>query len=64
MIKRSLAIIATTLGVCFTLLSLLSIWEVNVFSFANSAMGKLVPTLGILTLAFISLLVIIKLTEK
>ncbi|MCX6790957.1 MAG: hypothetical protein NTV62_02050 [Candidatus Gribaldobacteria bacterium] len=67
MIKRLIAVITVTLGVCFTSLMLLSIWEVGPFNMRGGEgliSSKLQPTLGLLTLSFLILLCVLKLVEK
>jgi|GEM_PF-2660788 len=62
--KKLSASVALTLGIVFTLFLLLSIWEAPGFGNSNAVVSKLIPTLGVLTLAFIVLLAIIKMTEE
>jgi hypothetical protein len=67
MFKRLIAIITITLGVCFTSLMLLSIWEVGSFNMRGGEgliSSKLQPTLGLLTLAFLILLCVLRLMEN
>lgn len=65
-IKRISALGAIVCGVLFTIVALLSIWEVSPFGdLGNNYMsGKLVLSFGLLTAAFIVLLVILKVIEE
>ncbi len=63
-IKRIIAVIAITFGVLFTLGMLLNIWGVIEFGPDGSMINRLVPTLGVLTAAFITLLGIIRMIEE
>lgn len=65
-IKRISAMGAIVCGVLFTMVALLSIWQVGPFGdLGNNYMsGKLVPSFALLTAAFIVLLVILRVMEE
>jgi hypothetical protein len=66
MFKRLIGIITLTLGVIFTGFMLLLIWRIPPFvpgGEFSPVTDQLLPTLGLLTLAFLILLVILKLIE-
>jgi len=66
-IKRISAVAAITCGVLFTTVALLSIWEVSPFGCLdckNELTSKLLPSLALLTAAFIVLLIILKVIEE
>lgn len=63
MIKRLAATAAITFGVIFTGLVLMSIWG-EIQPWSNEVIGKLLPTTGVLSVAFIALLGIIRMAEK
>lgn len=64
-LKKLIGLAAVTLGGSFTLLALLSIWEVSVFMlYPQTIFSKLIPTLGVLTVAFMALLAVIRLMEE
>lgn len=65
--KRLIAILAITLGVLFTAGLLVSIWGPEIWGdldfLIDTPIGKITPTLGVLTVACVTLLGIIKMTE-
>jgi len=62
--KRLIAFITIVLGAGFTVLSLLEIWADFGLSQYGTTLGRLMPSLGILTLGGICLLAILKMLEE
>lgn len=64
-IKKISAWGAVVCGVIFTIVGLLSIWEVGMFGPLGSGISnKLMPSFGLLTAAFLVLLIILKVVEE
>lgn len=68
-IKRLSAIAAITCGALFTITTLLAIWGVSPFSQGyywgdSEVTSKLIPSLALLTVAFIVLLVILRTLDE
>jgi hypothetical protein len=61
-LKRIVAIITVTLGVCATSMTLLGIWA-GPFSFYSSFLAQLNATLVVLAAAFLALLGVLKMME-
>ncbi|MDD5750116.1 MAG: hypothetical protein PHU56_00470 [Candidatus Pacebacteria bacterium] len=65
MFKRIIVLATVALGAFFTAMMLLNLWSEKVqFVFDKSVLGKLTLTSGMLSVAFIALLIVMKLAEK
>ncbi len=63
-LKKIIALIATAFGAFFSAMMLLNVWSVNFQAALNGTLiGKLVLTTGMLSVALIALLVVLKLME-
>lgn len=63
--KRIIALFAVAFGIFFTAMMLLNVWDKNFqASFDQSIIGKMTLSTGMLSVAFIALLIVIKLTEN
>jgi multisubunit Na+/H+ antiporter MnhB subunit len=65
-IKRLSAITAITCGALFTLAALMAIWGINPFGplGSNEVTNKLLPSLALLTVAFLVLFTILKALDE
>ncbi len=62
--KRIIALIAIAFGIFFTAMMLWNVWSANFqASLDGTLIGKLVLTAGMISVAFIALLVVFKLVE-
>ncbi len=60
--KRIIALIAVAFGAFFTAMMLLNLWSKNIQNaFDGSLIGKTVLSAGMLSVAFIALLIVLKL---
>ena len=63
-LKRIIALIAVGFGAFFTAMMLWNVWSADFQATLNGALiGKLMLTTGMLSVAFIALLVVLKLME-
>ncbi|MDD4989841.1 MAG: hypothetical protein PHW31_00850 [Candidatus Pacebacteria bacterium] len=63
--KRIIALIAVAFGAFFTAMMLLNLWSQNIQNaFDGSPIGKTVLSAGMLSVAFIALLIVLKLAEN
>ncbi|MDD5738698.1 MAG: hypothetical protein PHY72_02090 [Candidatus Pacebacteria bacterium] len=63
-IKRIIALIAVAFGAFFTAMMLLNVWSTRFqTNLDNTIIGKLILTSGMISIAFIALLVALKLME-
>ena len=65
MFKKIIALFAVAFGVFFTAMMLLNVWSESIqAAFDKSVVGKMALSTGMLSVAFIALLIVIKLTEN
>ncbi len=64
-LKRIVALITVAFGAFFTAMMLLNVWSKNMQNaFDGSLVGKIVLSSGMLSAAFIALLIVLKLAEN
>ncbi len=62
--KRIVALISVAFGAFFTVMMLLNVWSKNMQNaFDGSRIGKIALSSGMLSVAFIALLIVLKLVE-
>ncbi len=62
--KRIVALISVAFGAFFTVMMLLNVWSKNMQNaFDGSLIGKIALSSGMLSVAFIALLIVLKLVE-
>ena len=63
--KRIVALFAVAFGVFFTAMMLLNVWSQTIqASFDKSILGKMTLSTGMLSVAFIALLIVLRLMEE